>query len=98
MPTYILDIFDPLFEVTREPAKDPKLHLFLKRVVGIDSVDDESKQERRFHKKFPFPRFWESKMNPPYSYYSYYIYANLAFLNQFRRVRGFSILLFFFMC
>lgn len=87
---HVLDIFEPLFEVTKDPSKDPKLHLFLKRVVGFDCVDDESKQERRFHKKFPFPKFWESKSNPPYSYYTYYLYANLAFLNQFRKTRGFS--------
>lgn len=86
----LADIFEPLFEVTKDPSKDPKLHLFLKRIVGFDCVDDESKQERRFHKKFPFPKFWESKANPPYSYYTYYLYANLAFLNQFRKDREFS--------
>lgn len=86
----MLDIFEPLFDVTKDPSLDPKLHLFLKRVVGFDCVDDESKQERRFHKKFPFPKFWESKSNPPYSYYTYYLYSNLAYLNQFRKDRGFS--------
>lgn len=91
---YLLDIFEPLFEVTKDPSIDPKLHLFLKRVVGIDSVDDESKPEKRFHKKFPFPKYWESRVNPPYSYYCYYIYSNLAMLNQFRMARGFNLFTF----
>ncbi len=39
------DIFHPLFEVTLNPSKDPKLHLFLLQVSGFDSVDDESRLE-----------------------------------------------------
>lgn len=89
----MIDVFLPLFEVTKDPASHPKLHQFLKRVVGLDSVDDESKAEKRLHRKYPFPRYWESKKNPPYSYYCYYLHANLAMLNQFRRARGFSTLL-----
>jgi AMP deaminase len=54
-------------------------------------VDDESKVEKRMHKKFPYPRYWESKKNPPYSYYSYYLHSNLTSLNHFRQARGFSI-------
>lgn len=40
------NIFLPLFEVTRDPTVDPKLHQFLGIIVGFDSVDDESKQVR----------------------------------------------------
>lgn len=85
-----LDIFEPLFEVTKDPSKDPKLHAFLQFVVGFDSVDDESKLERRVHKKFPYPKFWTHAINPPYSYYIYYLYANIGVLNRFRKARGFS--------
>ena len=84
------DIFEPLFEVTRNPASNPKLHLFLQRVVGFDSVDDEGKPEVRIHRKYPPPHLWDNKSNPPYSYYIYYMYANICALNQFRQRRGFS--------
>ena len=67
-----VDVFQPLFEVTRDPSSHPELHVFLQRVIGFDTVDDESKAERRFHKKFPYPRLWDAKESPPYSYW----YAN----------------------
>lgn len=43
------NIFNPLFAVTIDPASNPPLHYFLKTVVGIDSVDDESKPEHSLH-------------------------------------------------
>jgi adenosine deaminase len=63
------DLFQPLFEVTKDPSTHPELHVFLQRVVGFDTVDDESKTERRYYKKFPFPRLWNTKQSPPYSYW-----------------------------
>lgn len=86
----IQNIFKPLFEVTRDPSSHPKLHIFLQRVIGFDSVDDESKAERRIYKKYPYPRVWNTSMNPPYSYYIYYMFANMTSLNRFRQKRGFS--------
>lgn len=86
----IENLFKPLFEVTKNPQSHPKLHVFLQRVIGFDSVDDESKTDRRFHKKFPFPSKWNSEYNPPYSYYLYYLYSNLTSLNQWRMRRGFN--------
>ncbi|KAK1148408.1 AMP deaminase [Aspergillus melleus] len=47
----ITNVFQPLFEVTKDPSSHPKLHIFLQRVVGFDSVDDESKAERRLYRK-----------------------------------------------
>ena len=38
-------LFQPLFEVTIDPASHPDLHKFLQYVSGFDSVDDESKPE-----------------------------------------------------
>lgn len=64
------DVFGPLFEVTHDPSSHPELHVFLQRVVGFDTVDDESKTERRYHRKFPYPRLWNAKESPPYSYWS----------------------------
>jgi hypothetical protein len=63
------DVFKPLFEVTKDPSSHPKLHVFLQRVVGFDTVDDESKTERRYHRKFPYPKLWDYSQSPPYSYW-----------------------------
>ncbi|KAG0241618.1 AMP deaminase [Actinomortierella wolfii] len=86
----IQNIFRPLFEVTKDPSSHPNLHIFLQRVIGFDSVDDESKAERRIYKKYPYPRVWNTGMNPPYSYYIYYMFANMTSLNAFRQRRGFN--------
>jgi AMP deaminase len=58
-----VDIFQPLFEVTQDPTTHPELHIFLQRVVGFDSVDDESKAERRLYRKFPLPKDWNTTQN-----------------------------------
>ncbi|KZO96497.1 hypothetical protein CALVIDRAFT_527541 [Calocera viscosa TUFC12733] len=84
------NLFRPLYEVTKDPRTHPELHVFLQRVIGIDSVDDESKPERRIYRKFPCPKVWDTKQNPPYSYWLYYIYANMCSLNQWRKARGFN--------
>ncbi|KAI8084610.1 uncharacterized protein BX664DRAFT_337381 [Halteromyces radiatus] len=86
----IQNTFEPLFEVTNDPSSHPELHVFLQRVVGFDSVDDESKPERRTFKKYPKPSEWDFATNPPYSYYIYYMYANMAALNHWRAERGFN--------
>ncbi|KAF8229664.1 AMP deaminase [Tricholoma matsutake] len=90
----VVNVFRPLFEVTEDPSTHPELHVFLHRVVGFDTVDDESKVERRIHKKFPYPRLWDYKQSPPYSYWVYYMYANIASLNNWRLIRGFNTFVF----
>ncbi|KAK7398322.1 AMP deaminase [Neonectria punicea] len=93
MDTYeqvVRNLFQPLFEVTKDPSSHPKLHVFLQRVIGFDSVDDESKVERRLFKKFPVPKDWDTKQNPPYSYWIYYLFSNMASLNYWRQKRGFN--------
>ncbi|KAJ2832914.1 AMP deaminase [Coemansia furcata] len=90
----IANLFGPLFEVTKDPSSHPKLHVFLQRVVGFDSVDDESKPERRMHKKYPLPRVWNTRDNPPYTYYTYFTLANMCTLNQWRLRRGFNTFVF----
>lgn len=59
-----------------------------KKVVGFDMVDDESKPERRPTKHSPPPAEWTSKHNAAFSYYAYYIAANLHVLNKLRESRG----------
>lgn len=84
----IRNIYEPLFEVTKDPSTHPNLHIFLERVIGFDSVDDESKAERRIYKKYPYPHDWNINLNPPYSYYLYYMFANMVSLNAWRKERG----------
>lgn len=56
------------------------------QVVGFDSVDDESKPEQHiFNLDSPLPGNWTEEDNPPYSYYLYYMYANMTVLNHLRR-------------
>ncbi|CAG7825860.1 unnamed protein product [Allacma fusca] len=83
------NIFMPIFEVTNDPNSHPDLHKFLQYVIGFDSVDDESKPEHPlFDHNAPTPDKWNDLENPPYSYYLYFMYANLAVLNHFRREKG----------
>lgn len=55
-------------------------------MTGFDSVDDESKHSgHMFSTKSPKPEEWDIVKNPSYTYYIYYMYANIAVLNQLRR-------------
>ncbi|VEL23353.1 unnamed protein product [Protopolystoma xenopodis] len=82
----LINIFQPLFEVTLNPKSHVKLHAFLQHVAGFDSVDDESKPESTtFDFDIATPDRWTSTDNPPYAYYIYYMYANITILNQLRR-------------
>ncbi|CAG5119398.1 unnamed protein product [Candidula unifasciata] len=88
---FITNIFQPLFEVTNDPRSHPELHSFLNHISGFDSVDDESKSEHvMMNKDSPLPSDWTSPENPPYTYYLYYMFANIVVLNNFRRMRGLS--------
>ncbi|KAI5958963.1 AMD1 [Candida pseudojiufengensis] len=81
----VKNLFEPLFEVSKNPKTHPKLYVFLQRVVGFDSVDDESKADKPIEsRKFPPASEWNYTNNPPYSYYLYYLYANMATLNHLR--------------
>lgn len=81
----VKNIFEPLFEVSMNPKSHPKLYIFLQKVVGFDSVDDESKAEKPIQSRsYPPAGAWNFATNPPYSYYLYYLYANIASLNQLR--------------
>ncbi|XP_006642559.3 AMP deaminase 3 isoform X2 [Lepisosteus oculatus] len=89
------NIFMPLFEATVNPMKHKELHLFLKYVTGFDSVDDESKHsDHMFSHMSPKPEAWTIDENPPYSYYLFYMYANIMVLNNLRKERGLSTFLF----
>ncbi|KAE8606148.1 hypothetical protein XENTR_v10010613 [Xenopus tropicalis] len=89
------NIFLPLFEATINPTDHKELYLFLNYVTGFDSVDDESKHsDHMFSYKSPNPDEWCHEQNPPYSYYLYFMYANIMLLNNLRKERGMSTFLF----
>ncbi|XP_076927987.1 AMP deaminase-like [Bidens hawaiensis] len=92
--TILDNIFLPLFEVAVDPDSHPQLHVFLKQVVGLDLVDDESKPERRPTKHMPTPAQWTNIFNPAFSYYVYYCYANLYTLNKLRESKGMTTIRF----
>lgn len=86
---FLTNIFLPLFEVTNDPSSHPELHQFLNYVIGLDSVDDESKPEYpMIDREVPLPASWSHEENPAYVYYLYYMHANMAVLNHFRKSRG----------
>uniref|UniRef100_A0A3P9IF00 AMP deaminase n=1 Tax=Oryzias latipes TaxID=8090 RepID=A0A3P9IF00_ORYLA len=89
------NIFLPVFQATIDPQSNPDLSIFLNHVTGFDSVDDESKHSgHMFSTKSPKPEEWDIAKNPSYTYYIYYMYANIAVLNQLRRQRGMNTFLF----
>jgi len=91
----LTNLFQPLFEVTKDPSSHPSLHRFLQYVIGFDSVDDESKPENpMFDVDVPTPDQWTDQENPPYSYYLYYMFANITVLNHFREDRGLNTFVF----
>lgn len=83
------NIFNPIFEATVDASAHPQVARLLQQVVGFDSVDDESQpQVRTDLRKCGAPETWNGSENPPYSYYSFFIYSNLAVLNQLRESKG----------
>ena len=93
----IENIFQPIFEVTISPSKNPKLFLLLLNISAFDSVDDESKPDSNISDVNGKPTNasnWDKSKNPPYSYYNYYLYANLAHFNRLRTSRGLNTIVF----
>ena len=85
----VLDnVFRPLFEASLDPASHPKLHAFLEALVGFDSVDDESKPDRKLDSRYPIatPSEWNQPDEPSYAYWMYHLYANIRSLNALRPV------------
>lgn len=59
---------------------------FAWQITGFDSVDDESKHSgHMFSSKSPKPQEWTMEKNPSYTYYTYYMYANIMVLNNLRK-------------
>jgi AMP deaminase len=84
------NIFQPIFEATLNPEENENIHIFLSNIGGFDCVDDESKYDPlMFDETLTVsPQDYKKKANPPYSYWSYYLYANIFVLNRLRESRG----------
>ncbi|XP_078500514.1 AMP deaminase 1-like [Lissotriton helveticus] len=92
---YLENIFLPLFEATCRPQDNKELSVFLRHVTSFDSVDDESKHSSYvFTSDSPKPQDWTMEKSPTYSYYIFYMYANITVLNKFRKARGMNTFLF----
>jgi len=88
----LLNIFQPLFEVTANPSRDLDLHFLLQQVGGFDCVGDEAESHgtdggHESH-NFPDPEDYDVDYDPPYGYWLYFLWANITSLNAFRMERG----------
>lgn len=83
---FIDHLFSPLWDISLHPAKNPRFHYFLAQISGFDCVDVESKIDSPLDNTFPHD--WNTEDNPPYGLYLYYMWANIASLNEFRASRG----------
>ena len=85
------NIFEPVIEATLHPDLYPEISDFLKKTVAFDISNNEEKSEKiksYMNYKVISPDEWDCDEEPTYSYWSYYIYANLMAVNHLRRARG----------
>jgi AMP deaminase len=69
----------------------------LEMVTGFDSVDDESVPDtvRSFYTfAHVMPDDWNYPDSPPYSYWLYYMYANITVINKVRSAKGLNTFMF----
>ncbi|KEG08479.1 AMP deaminase [Trypanosoma grayi] len=85
----LTNIFVPLWEASISPESHPFLNYFLAHLSGFDSVDNESEREPDALIDAP-PERWTHAENPPFSYWMYYMWANITTLNRYRAARGLS--------
>eukprot|EP00923_Selenidium_pygospionis_P052302 GHVN01090462.1.p1 GENE.GHVN01090462.1~~GHVN01090462.1.p1 ORF type:complete len:378 (+),score=47.35 GHVN01090462.1:874-2007(+) len=90
MGQLLKNVFQPVFDALKEPEKHEDLYLLLHQITGWDSVDDESIVSKYTSEggDLPPPDEYTSPNNPPYSYWAFYMYANIKCLNQFMVLRG----------
>lgn len=99
---FLENLFGPLIEASAHPeSSDPLLVDLLDNHLGaFDTVDDESKPESSAVQatalRIP-PQEWGGSVaeaaggEPPYSYYLYHLWANIARVNEIRRRRGLCV-------
>lgn len=94
----VINIFQFFFEVMKDLSFYFKFYIFFQCVIGFDSVDDESKIERWFFKKFLVLKVWIMRQNFFYSYWIYYLYVNMVLFNYWWKKCGFNIFVFCLYC
>eukprot|EP01112_Ceratiomyxa_fruticulosa_P012622 TRINITY_DN3504_c0_g2_i1.p1 TRINITY_DN3504_c0_g2~~TRINITY_DN3504_c0_g2_i1.p1 ORF type:complete len:1316 (+),score=284.18 TRINITY_DN3504_c0_g2_i1:786-4733(+) len=86
---FLDNLFLPLFEASKHPEKYVEINVFLSCCSSFDIADDEGQVERFLVTgNVTTPDKWNTAENPPYVYYSYYIYMNLIQLNRYRKLKG----------
>lgn len=87
---FLENVFGPCFEAVKDPESNPEIFMLLHQIVAWDSVDDESVVSKYTMEggELPTPNNYDSLNNPPYSYYAYYMYANIRSLNEFLIARN----------
>lgn len=90
--------YRPVFDAVRDPQSHPDIFYLLLQLNGWDSVDDESVVSKYTSEggSLPLPEAWIEPTNPPYSYWGYYMYANIRSLNYLLAARGMRTLPFRF--
>eukprot|EP00667_Euglena_gracilis_P000403 EG_transcript_403 len=76
------NVFLPLWEVSKEPSRNPILDHFLSHLSGFDMVADEGAIEVPFFDGDP--EKWDGADNPSFSTWMYYMWMNITTLNHFR--------------
>eukprot|EP00668_Euglena_longa_P013849 GGOE01017797.1.p1 GENE.GGOE01017797.1~~GGOE01017797.1.p1 ORF type:complete len:1399 (-),score=483.25 GGOE01017797.1:145-4296(-) len=82
----LTNIFTPLWEVSIDPSRDPKLSYFMDQFSGFDCVDNEAVMDLPGNEVSP--EEWTSGQNPSYHYWLYHLWGNIRALNTFRASRG----------
>ena len=83
----IKNIFQPIFDATLYPDRNPQLTKFLNNVGAFDSVDDESMLDSTEH-DLVNPGDFHFKDSPSYQYQLFFLAVNLNVLNQLRKARN----------
>eukprot|EP00920_Eleutheroschizon_duboscqi_P031501 GHVT01076039.1.p1 GENE.GHVT01076039.1~~GHVT01076039.1.p1 ORF type:complete len:386 (-),score=53.00 GHVT01076039.1:2316-3473(-) len=89
MGEMLQNIFQPVFEAVISPQDHPDVFYLLMQMVGWDSVDDESHVSKYTMEggDLPIPELWTNECSPPYSYWAFYMFANIRSLNHLLAAR-----------
>ena len=99
---FMQNVFQRFFDATLRPEQYETVAAFLREVVAFDSVDDESAQDdlvldATVSPQGVFPNAFATEIENgycgkiPYSFYLYYMWANLATLNRLRKSKGLNV-------
>ena len=84
---WLSNIFSPLWEASAFPHRDPNMDHLLRHTSGLDFDADSHHLPAATTSSSALaaaPALWDLPADPPYQYYCFYLWANLAALNRFR--------------